>query len=85
MGVGRSQPLPEEGLFGLLGSWGRWGCAEGGKRAAGAASNSFDWLPVASEIQSTSVFISWPTDGPGLIFLDSVRLQADVNPYGAQV
>lgn len=61
------------------------GLAQEGARAAGADSNSFAWLAVASEVRSTSVFISWPTDGPGLIFLDSVRLGAAVNPYGAQV
>lgn len=51
-----------EGLFGhrLLCPG---GAAEGGKQAAGATSNSLDGLPVASEIQSTSALISWPTDG----------------------
>lgn len=59
--VGRASPF-WEGLF--------WAQAPGpgrgsgrGEQAAGAASNSLDGLPVASEIQSTSALISWPTDG----------------------
>lgn len=33
----------------------------------------------------TSAFFSWPTDGPHTVFLDSVRVRADMNRYRAQV
>lgn len=56
-------PTPLEEARGLQALGAGGGAAEGGT-AAGATSNSLDWLPVASEIQSTSVLISWPTDGP---------------------
>lgn len=63
--AGRSQPLPGGGCcFGCQDPGDGRGHGSGGNGAAGASSNSLDWLPVASEIQSTSAFISWPTDGP---------------------
>lgn len=56
--VGQPQDVPE--ALGA-GSGAEWGA---GEQAAGAASNSLDCLPVASEIHSTSVLLSWRTDGP---------------------
>lgn len=51
------------GLFGPPGSWPRVGRWKGG-RGSSCFSNRLDGVPVASEIQSTSVLISWPADGP---------------------